>query len=359
MTKIGVGIIGASPLSPGWALAAHVPAVQALPEFELRAVSTSRRESADAASKQLGVPAFASVDALLAHPGVDLVVVAVKAPDHAALVTAALAATKLVFCEWPLGVSLAEAELLAARARGSDARTFIGLQARFAPAVRHARELIAQGHIGAVLATTLSGSGMVWGARAQRAQSYWFDARSGANTISVPTIHALEAVTYVLGEFQTVTATSAIRRTSVTIIETGNATPVTAPDHVSISGTLVGGAIASVAYRGDTSRAGNLRWEINGTEGDLLITAENGNLQVADLVLASGRGTDTTLHAVDLPGEATGFGANTLREYMAIARDVRTGSRLAPDFAHAVARHRLLAAIETAASTGQSQQVAS
>ena len=41
-----------------------------------------------------------------------------------------------------------------------------------------------------------------------------------------------------------------------------------------------------------------------------------------------------------------------------IARDIATGSRLVPDFAHAVARHRLLAAIETAASSGVSQRVA-
>ena len=44
--KIGVGIIGASPLTPdSWAVNAHIPAIKALPEdYELRAVSTSHRE---------------------------------------------------------------------------------------------------------------------------------------------------------------------------------------------------------------------------------------------------------------------------------------------------------------------------
>lgn len=38
--KIGVGIVGASPLNPGCAVAAHIPAIQALPEYyELKAVS--------------------------------------------------------------------------------------------------------------------------------------------------------------------------------------------------------------------------------------------------------------------------------------------------------------------------------
>ena len=38
---MGVGVIGASPLRPGWAVTAHLPALAALPDYELRAVATS------------------------------------------------------------------------------------------------------------------------------------------------------------------------------------------------------------------------------------------------------------------------------------------------------------------------------
>jgi hypothetical protein len=44
--KIRVGIIGAS-MRNGWARDAHIPALSALPEFEITAVSTSRQETAD------------------------------------------------------------------------------------------------------------------------------------------------------------------------------------------------------------------------------------------------------------------------------------------------------------------------
>src|SRR3954471_22739628 len=71
---IGVGVIGASPLNPGWAVAAHLPAIAAIPDYELRAVSTSRRESAEAASTAFGVPGFDDHREMIAHPGVDLVV---------------------------------------------------------------------------------------------------------------------------------------------------------------------------------------------------------------------------------------------------------------------------------------------
>jgi hypothetical protein len=84
---IGVGIIGAS-AERGWALNAHIPAIQALPQFRLAAVSTSRAESAKSASVKFGVPAFDNPQELASHPDVDLVVVTVKVPQHLALVEA-------------------------------------------------------------------------------------------------------------------------------------------------------------------------------------------------------------------------------------------------------------------------------
>ena len=54
--RIRVGIIGANP-DRGWAAQAHIPALKSLSDdFEITALSTSRRESADVASKRFGVP---------------------------------------------------------------------------------------------------------------------------------------------------------------------------------------------------------------------------------------------------------------------------------------------------------------
>ncbi|MGH8644013.1 MAG: Gfo/Idh/MocA family protein [Gammaproteobacteria bacterium] len=188
MTKIGVAVIGASPLNPGWAVKAHIPAIQALPDYELRAVSTSQRESADAAAKAFGVAAFDNPQELIAYSSVDLVTVTVKAPHHHALISAALDAGKMVLSEWPLGVNLDEAVDLADRAERAGVRTAIGLQARFAPSVRHARDLVAQGYLGEVLATTLVGSGIAWGRETDRAHAYMFDTKKGATLLSVPTL---------------------------------------------------------------------------------------------------------------------------------------------------------------------------
>jgi predicted dehydrogenase len=53
--KIRVGIIGAS-MRNGWARDAHIPALSALPEFEITAVSTSRQETADETANHFGIP---------------------------------------------------------------------------------------------------------------------------------------------------------------------------------------------------------------------------------------------------------------------------------------------------------------
>ena len=211
---------------------------------------------------------------------VDLVVVTVKLPHHHRLVGEALAAGKLVMCEWPLGVDAGQTADLAARAAGAGLGTLIGLQARMAPSIRYARDLVAQGYVGEVLATTLVGSGIAWTSVADSAHAYMFEAAGNATLLSVPTMHALDALQFVLGDLADIRATSAVRRPAVTLADTQETITATAPDHLAIAATLKSGAVASVFYRGGTSRGDNFRWEINGTEGDLVLTSPVGNLQV-------------------------------------------------------------------------------
>src|SRR5438876_9168360 len=111
--RIRVGIIGANP-DRGWAAEAHIPALRSLEDdFAITALSTTRRESADAAGKLFGVPlAFDNHEELVTSADVDVVAVTVKVPYHLELATAAIEAGKAVYCEWPLGNGLHEAETL-------------------------------------------------------------------------------------------------------------------------------------------------------------------------------------------------------------------------------------------------------
>src|SRR5256712_514117 len=141
--RIRVGIIGANP-DRGWAAEAHIPALKSLSDdFEITALSTSRRESAEAASKLFGVPvAFDNHQDLVNRADVDVVAITVKVPYHLELAKAALDAGKAVYCEWPLGNGLKEAETLAALAKKKGVLAVAGLRARPAPSAGFARGLV-------------------------------------------------------------------------------------------------------------------------------------------------------------------------------------------------------------------------
>src|SRR5919202_2889175 len=157
--KIRVGIVGATVTvgGSGWGANAHVPALHALPEaYELRAVCTAHEETARASAEAFGAElAFDNFDAMVADPTIDLVAVVVRVPGHHDLVIKALQAGKAVFCEWPLGATVAEAEHMANLAAERALPTAVGLQARSDPTLMYARELVQQGQIGDVLSANL------------------------------------------------------------------------------------------------------------------------------------------------------------------------------------------------------------
>src|SRR6184192_1005377 len=359
--RIRVGIIGANP-DRGWAAQAHIPALKLLSDdFEITALSTSRRESADAAAKLFGVPvAFDNHQELVNSPAVGVVAVTVKVPYHLELATAALGAGKAVYCEWPLGNGLKEAETLAALAKKKGVLAVAGLQARSAAAVAYVRDLIKQGYVGEVLSTTLIGSGMGWGPMVEPFNVYLNDKKNGATMLSIALGHAADALCHCLGEVRELSATMTMRRKSFTIAGSGEPKPKTTEDQVAVSGLLEGGAAFSIHYRGGVSRGTNLLWEINGTEGDLQVTAAGGHAQIFELTVHGGKGAQSSLDVLAVPEQfrwarPQGPGTNVAQAYALFARDYREGTHYCPTFEDAVRRHRMLDAIETAGATGQRQ----
>src|SRR5215216_3534670 len=156
-STLGVGIIGVSP-ARGWAATAHIPALRALPNYEIRALSAHSVESARAAGEAFGVSGvFLDHEQLVTQPDIDVVAVTVKVPHHRQLVSAALAAGKAVYCEWPLGRDLDDSRAMAKLAADQAVRTAVGLQARQAPAIEFVQELLGDGYLGEVLSTTMVG----------------------------------------------------------------------------------------------------------------------------------------------------------------------------------------------------------
>src|SRR6266704_4980073 len=219
-STLGVGIIGVSPVR-GWAATAHIPALHALPNYEIRALSAHSAESARAAGEAFGISSvFSDHEQLVTQPDVDVVAVTVKVPHHRDLVSAALAAGKAVYCEWPLGRDLDDARAMAALATKQAVRTVNGLQARQAPAIEFVQQLLRDGYVGEVLSTTLVGLSIP-GDVVGQPNAYMLDKTNGANLLTVPFGHSLDILSYVLGEFADLSAVLDVRRPLITIEETG------------------------------------------------------------------------------------------------------------------------------------------
>ncbi|MEU8870321.1 Gfo/Idh/MocA family oxidoreductase [Streptomyces javensis] len=361
-TPIRVGIVGLS-ANGGWAARAHVPALAELDGYELRALSASSAESARAAGEKFGVPlTFGSAGELARSEEVDLVVVTVKVPHHRELILPALEAGKPVLSEWPLGTDLAQAEELAALADARGVRTAVGLQARSAPPLRYLRDLVTDGYVGRVLSTTMVVSGRNWGATFRDGGDYLLDRAKGATMLTIPFGHSADALAMVLGELTDVSATTATLRPRVAHEVTGRTATMTAEDQIAVTGTLESGAVAALHFRGGNSRATDFHWEINGTEGDLAVKADTAALWMGRITLHGARGSDTGLTELPVPASyerlpkfadrSTDPAYNVAYAYAQLLEDLTTGTRLTPDFTHAVRRHRLLDRIQESARTG-------
>lgn len=359
IANIRVGIVGASP-ERGWAAMAHVPALRAAPSMTLQAVATRHERSARLAAAAFGAPLwFDDADEMISHAEVDAVVVAVKAPDHAPLVRAALLAGKPVFCEWPFGRTLGEARALEQLARERGVPTAVGLQGRFSPWLRQVREIVAAGRLGRILSTSLLAWDELSTGSIDQANAYLLDAANGANPLTIHCGHYIDSLCFVLGELDSVSATTAISRPQVVVRQTGEALTPSSPDQIALCG-LVNGAAFGFQMRagsGDPS----FTWEIQGEDAVLRVTSK-GQLMWRPLKLELWDAREKRWETVappDVPEIPAGDplapdspARFVAAAYEAFASDIRTGSRRSASFAEALARRETMEAIRMAAVTG-------
>ena len=359
--KIRVGIVGATLTQggSGWGANAHVPALKALPHYSLKAVCTAHEDTAKASAAAFGAErAFYRFSDMATSPDVDLIVVCVRVPGHRELVMAGLQAGKAVFCEWPLGANLAEAEEMAALARQRSLTNIVGLQARSDPTILYAANLVREGYIGEVLTANLS---TVTQAQLQRGPGrIWQGVRAnGANTLTITGGHAIDAFCAVLGEFAEVSARVSTRIPEWRTPE-GKSVPVDAPDSINVIGRMVSGAEVSINVAAVPSNPGGNRMEIYGREGALVIRAD-GSLNIGPSQLYAGKGKEPlapmpvpSTYKVAPEGTPAGGPVNVAQAYARMADALRAGRSFDIDFNLAVQRHTLIDAIERSSASGRS-----
>ncbi|KAF2123293.1 NAD-binding Rossmann fold oxidoreductase family protein [Dothidotthia symphoricarpi CBS 119687] len=288
-----VGLVGLS-AKGSWAVAAHLPYLQQSSHYKITALQNSSKASADEAAKQYsldGVTTHGNPSSLASDPNVDIVAVSVNVPEHYGLIIPALEAGKDVFSEWPLARNLADAEKMVQLAKEKGVRTMVGLQARQSPSILKAKEIVSSGKLGRILSTTLYGHGGLFGPTIVEKLEYLLPIESGANLVTIPFGHTVDAFCHVLGEIKDLSATLVNLRPELQVTDSEGkplrTVAKSAHDYVSISGFLVnGGGVVDVTYAPGYSRTNrDFYWEIIGTEGTLILDGEGlggamaGNIQ--------------------------------------------------------------------------------
>jgi predicted dehydrogenase len=329
----------------------HLPAIRAVEGLELAAVCTSRPESAAAAADAYGVRGFHDANDLAAQPDIDLIAVVVRVPAHYGVVTPALEAGKHVFCEWPLGANLAEAQEMAELARARRVVTAVGLQGRRDPALTYIRELHEEGWLGDVLSANLTMFGSAAG-RSDSKSAWMGDATNGANLLTIVAGHSLHYFLHAFGPLTEVSASVSTQVPQWHLADTGETIDVDSPDNVAFTGTLVGGGRISVHMASVPFNGSSWHMAVYGTNGTLVATT-NGLPQISPIALEGSRG-DEPLAPIPIPERhrlapaalPDGPAANVARAYARIAEAIRDGKPFEPGFDHAVGLHELLDALQ-------------
>ena len=378
MSEIGIGLLGV-----GWMgelhtesyrrVRSHYPEFPGRPRFVIAADDSPER--AERARALLGYES-STTDwrDVLAHPGVDAV--SLTAPNfmHVEMASAAAAAGKHIWAEKPLGRSPAETREIAAAVEAAGVRTIVGLNYRHAPAVQHARNLVAAGTIGEL--TRFRGWFLGdYGADPRIALSWRFSRElAGLGVLGDIMSHAVDLAHLLAGPIaaatavtQTIVPTRPViplgTGTHFSLVEGGETAEVGNEDYalamIRFERGLTGSLEASRVTVGKHAETG---FEIHGTEGALAWDFRRMNELEVHLPLASGDAGSATVYmgpqhpeyAHFQPGPAIAMGYDDLKviEAHLFLQSVLDGVQREPGVREMLAVARVLEAMEESAETG-------
>ena len=364
MTEIGIGIVGG-----GYMGKAHAVAMSAVgavfntalrPRLEMVCASTPA--SAERYRKAYGF-ARGTDDwrVLVNDPKVEAVIIAAPQETHLEIAAAAFALSKPVFCEKPLGASLAESRAMVAAAQGQISMT--GFNYIRTPASQFARKLIAQGAIGDI--TWFRGEHTEDFLADPQQPASWRTSGVANGTMGDLAPHMINGALALIGP---ITALSAM-------IETVHATrpggDVTNDDHGQMMCRFANGAMGQMYFsRISHGRKMGYAYEITGTKGAIRFDQEDQNalwFYSADEPEAI-RGFRKILTGpahpdyepfCQGPGHGTGYQDQIIIEARDFLRAIETRTPVWPTFQDGMAVNQVVAAAMQSSLAGAWVDVAS
>jgi predicted dehydrogenase len=313
---VGVGIVGAGVISEVY-----------LKNLSTRFASTRVvgiadmvPERAAARAKEFGVEAL-TVDELLAHPEIELVVNLTIPAAHADIAFRALEAGKSAYNEKPLAIERADGKKLLETAAakglhvGAAPDTFLG------GGLQTVRKLLDEGTIGEPIAVTAAMMGH--GMEAWHPDPYFFF-QPGAGPLFDVGVYYVTALTALLGPFQQVGAlarASFPERTIGNGPKLGEKIPVNTPTHIVSAIEFESGVIGSLTASFDVWEPDHATLVIYGSEGTLRCPDPNTFGGPIKLMKGGDRNNPWEEVPIEFPNteNSRGLGAADL------ARSIRTG----------------------------------
>jgi predicted dehydrogenase len=199
-------------------------------------------------------------------------------PVHPEPCIAALQQGKHVVCEKPLAVSLEQARRMRDAAVEATGKAMCTFNYRFMPAVRFARDLIADGKIGTIYQMRVQYLQMAGHDPALPPEKAWYSAWPHSGGLQGIGSHAIDQCRFLVGEIASVSALVRTFNKDRAIPSAGCPPEVTADEGTAAVLDFTNGAIgvleSSVVA---TGRKNFLAWEINGSKGSLRWDLEHPN----------------------------------------------------------------------------------
>lgn len=236
------------------------PPLYQTPGSEL--VAVMRRDAARAAdfAQRHGVRRwYTDADALIADADVNAIYIASPHHRHAAHVKLAAEAGKIVLCEKPVGISLAEAQACVEVCRANNVPLAVAYYRRYWPIVCKMRELLNDGAIGRVVSARIQLADYFAG----DPERPWLTSRalSGGGALANAGSHWIDLIRYLLGEVMAVTA-----------LCSSHASGFETEDTIVVQLETIEHALVSVSITLQSPITAN-EFEISGTAGRLRATA--------------------------------------------------------------------------------------
>ncbi|NLO34782.1 MAG: Gfo/Idh/MocA family oxidoreductase [Clostridiaceae bacterium] len=157
--KYGLGILGLGSRGVRFGGGAFVRSGH----FTIECLCDVRQDKVDAAIDWLGdegllehaVQGYTDIDAFLAHPGLDVVIVATPDFAHAECAVRVLKAKKHLYLEKPMAQTIADCDRIIEAWRGSDTVFMVGLELRYCTLMQDCKALIDAGEIGRIILGTV------------------------------------------------------------------------------------------------------------------------------------------------------------------------------------------------------------